>query len=316
MAHFEQALTHYETALVNFSRLGRTRRSAFCLISIGNIHLMHNRFVQALSYFRQAEAHAKNGGYQDALIWSLNSIAHMYLFMGDLEMAHALSQKALALCELIGFDSGASTGLIIQGYIHLLNGELDQAEVDYKRAWSINQAMGQTLRMADAQCCLGYVCLQRGEAERAVMHFKQAEAMCGNFYSGRAIEARSHQAVAHLALRQLAEALNCSHHAVVWLNSHEYNMHAPQRVYFNQYQVLLAQGEVEEAQDALVKAHTIVRLQASNVAKIYAAPVDHELIRERFLNRLPWNREIMSVWDSLPLANSVTVLRSLHGYPG
>jgi tetratricopeptide (TPR) repeat protein len=231
-------------------------------------------------------------------------------------MAQTLSQKALELCDLIGFDSGASTGLIIQGYIHMLNGELDQAQTDYERAWSINQGMGQTLRMADAQCCLGYLCLQRGEAERAVTHFKQAEAMCGNFYSGRAIEARSHQAVAHLALRQLAEALNCSHHAVVWLNSHEHNMLAPQRVYFNQYQVLLAQGEVEEAQDALVKAHTLVRSQANNVTKIYPALVDHELIRECFLTRLPWNREIMSVWDSLPISNSVTVLRSLHGYPG
>ncbi|HEX5691378.1 MAG TPA: tetratricopeptide repeat protein, partial [Roseiflexaceae bacterium] len=316
MANFEQALAHYETALVTFSRLQQTRRAAFCLISIGNIHLMHNQFAQALGHFRQAEAYAKAGGYQDALIWSLNSIAHMYLFLGDLEVAQSLSQRALELCDLIAFDSGASTGLLTQGYVRMLNGELAQAEENFERAWSINQAMGQTLRMADAQCCLGYLSMLRGEPEQAAIYFTQAEALCGNFYSGRAIEARSYLAMAHLALRHMADAVNCSHHAVVWLNSHEHNMFAPQRVYFNQYQVLLANGELEEAQNALVMAHTIVQSQALNLSKIYPTTGGRDLPRERFLNRLPWNREIMSVWDNLPLSTSVTVLRSLHGYPG
>jgi hypothetical protein len=87
-------------------------------------------------------------------------------------------------------------------------------------------------------------------------------------------------------------------------------------VYFNQYQVLLAQGEIEEAQDALVKAHTIVLTQANKLAEVYPAMVDYDRIYERFLTRLPWNREIMTVWDRLPLSTSVTILRSLHGYPG
>lgn len=316
MANFEQALTHYKAALINFSRLDQTRRAAFCLISVGNIHVMHNRFAQALAHFKQAETYAKTGGYPDALIWSLNSMAQMYLFLGDLEEAQAISQEALTLCDMIGFDSGASTGLVIQGYIQMLNGQLEQAQEHYERAWAINQATGQTLRMADVQCCLGYLCLLGAKAERAVAHFQQAELLCGNFYFGRAIEARSHRAVAHLALTQLAEALNCSHHAVVWLSGREHNMYAPQRVYFNQYQVLLAHGEMEEAQDALVKAHTIVLTQANKLAEVYPAIVNHDRICERFLTRLPWNREIMAVWDRLPLSTSVTVLRSLHGYPG
>jgi predicted ATPase/DNA-binding SARP family transcriptional activator len=316
MANFEQALTHYKAALVNFSRLEQTRRAAFCLISLGNIHVMHNRFAQALAHFKQAETYAKTGGYPDALIWSLNSMAQMYLFLGDLEQAQAISQEALTLCEMIGFDSGASTGLVIQGFIQMLNGGLEQAQEHYERAWAINQAMGQTLRMADVQCCLGYLCLLDAKAERAVAHFQHAEALCGNFYFGRAIEARSYRAVAHLALKQWAEALNCSYHAVAWLRGREHNMYAPQRVYFNQYQVFLAQGEIEEAQEALVKAHTIVLTQANKLAEIYPVMANRDRICEQFLTRLPWNREIMTVWDRLPLSTSVTVLRSLHGYPG
>ncbi|NNJ12732.1 AAA family ATPase [Chloroflexales bacterium ZM16-3] len=316
MANFEQALSHYEAALISFSHLEQTRLAAFCLIRMGTIHLLHNRYAQAQTHFCQAKSYAETRGYQDALIWSYNAIAQMHLFLGGLEEAQRLSQEALALCELIGFDSGASTGLQIQGYIHMLGGRLAQAQAQYERAWAINQGMGQTLRMADVQCCMGNLCLLRGEAERAITHYKQAEALCGSYYSGRAIEARSQRAMAHLALRQLAEALHCSAHAVIWLSRYEQNMLAPQRVYLNQYHVLLAQGEMEEAQDALVHAYTIVQAQARGLAELYAARTDYALIRERFLSDLPWNREIMEIWESLPLSSSVTVLRSLHGYPG
>ncbi|GAB4431869.1 MAG: hypothetical protein OHK0015_18790 [Chloroflexi bacterium OHK40] len=315
MANFEQALSHYEAALRNFSRLEQTRLAAFCLISMGNIHLLHNRYTQAMTHFSQAKAYAEARGYQDALIWSYNAMAQLYLFIGGLEEAAQLSQQALRLCELIGFDSGASTGLVIQGYLNLLEDRLDQAQALLERAWEINQEMGQTLRMADVQCCLGLLCLQRGEPEHALSHLKQAEALCGSSYSGRAIEARSHRAMAHLALRQLTEALHCSAHAVIWLSRHEQNMLAPQRVYLNQYYVLLAQGEMEEAQDALVKAYTIVQIQAKHIAEVHT-PVNTRPLHERFLTGLPWNREIMAIWESLPLSTSVAVLRSLHGYPG
>jgi hypothetical protein len=45
-------------------------------------------------------------------------------------------------------------------------------------------------------------------------------------------------------------------------------------------------------------------------------PVNTRPLHERFLTGLPWNREIMAIWESLPLSTSVAVLRSLHGYPG
>jgi predicted ATPase/DNA-binding SARP family transcriptional activator len=316
MAHFEQALAHYEQALINFSRLEQTRQAAFCLISIGTIHQAHERFGEAMANYERAQGYARGGRYQDALIWSLNAMSQLHLFLGGFEEAHALSGKALALCELIGFDSGASTGLLIQGYLHMFGGRLEQAQEHFERAWAINEEMGQTLRMADVQCCLGYLGLLRGEAEGAVAHFKQAEALCGHFYSGRAIEARSQRAVAHLALGQAAEALNCSHHAVVWLSGREPTLFAPQRVYFNQYQVLRAQGEVEEAQDALAKAHTIVQLQAERLAEVYPELVDQEMLRERFLSRLPWNRDIAAACEQQALDSCLSLPRLLQNYVG
>jgi tetratricopeptide (TPR) repeat protein len=315
MANHEQALSHYEAARQKFSQLDEIRQVAFCLIGMGKIHLLNNRFGQALSHFEQAGNYAKGGGHQDALIWAFNATAQMYLFLGNLEGAYAVSQKALTLCDQTGFDSGASAGLIIQGYVNMLTGNLGQAQKQFERAWGINRDMGQNLKMADAQCCLGHLSLLRHEDYQALTCFQQAEELCGNFYYSRAIEARSFRAMAYLNLGQFKEALNCSHHAVVWLIGREHVMYAPQRVYWNQFQVL-KEWQPEEAQEALVKAHRIVANQLDNLLEAYPTNVDNDLVKDQFLTRLPWNQDIVTMWDMLPLSSSHVALHLLHGYPG
>jgi len=315
MANHQEALMHYEAARQKFSQLQKPRQVAFCLIGMGKIHLLNNRFAQALSHFEQAGNNAQAGGHQDAMIWSFNAIARMHLFLGNLAGAYSVSQKALTLCDQTGFDSGASAGLIIQGYVNMLNGNLGQAQKQFERAWVINRDMGQSLRMADAQCCLGHLGLLRNEGYRALAYFQQAEELCGNFYYSRAIEARSFRAIAYLTLGQFKEALNCSHHAVVWLIGRDHVMYAPQRIYWNQFQVL-KEWQPEEAQEALVKAHRIVTNQLDNLLEAYPTNFDNDLIKEQFLARLPWNQEIMTMWDMLPLSNSHVALHLLHGYPG
>ena len=316
MALHSEALTNYNAALNKFAQAKQMRPIAFCLIGMGKIHLFNHRFGQALSHFEEAARDAQAAGYQDALIGALNATATMYLFLGNLEGALASSQKVLTLCEKIGFDSGAAVGLVTQGYVQMLLGNLPQARTHFERAWAINLGMDQSLRMADVQCCLGHLCLLEQAYAQALAHFKRAETFCGNFYYGRAIEARSYRAIAHLALGEWKEALVCSHHAVVWLIGREHAMLAPQRIYWNQYQVLLAQGEPEEAQEALVKAHRVVVNQLDNLAGAYPTAVDNTLLREQFYTRLPWNEEIMTMWDMLPLSNSHVALHFLHGYPG
>ena len=79
---------------------------------------------------------------------------------------------------------------------------------------------------------------------------------------------------------------------------------------------MLAQSESEEAQEALVKAHRVVADQLENLAGAYPTSVDNVWIREQFLTRLPWNQDIVTIWDMLPITNSHVALHFLHGYPG
>ncbi|MCB9102337.1 MAG: AAA family ATPase, partial [Anaerolineales bacterium] len=115
IGQYEQALEHYEAALEKFSRIGRTRQAAFCLINMGGTHLMNNRFNQALLGFKEAERYARAGTHQDALIWSMIGVAYSCLMFGSLEKAQVINQEALDLCDRTGFQRAMSAGLIIQG---------------------------------------------------------------------------------------------------------------------------------------------------------------------------------------------------------
>jgi hypothetical protein len=70
----------------------------------------------------------------------------------------------------------------------------------------------------------------------------------------------------------------------------------------NHYQVLLAWGQVDEAQTALITAHQMVLDQADNLTDINPTTVDHSNLKEQFLTRLPWNRAIIDAWETLPFA--------------
>jgi len=303
IGHYGQALDHYEAALKKFSRLEQTRQAAFCLINMGGTYLMNNRFSQALTCFSEAEQYARAGTHQDALIWSMIGVAYSCVLFGSAEKGQAINQEALDLCEKIGFLRAMSAGLTIQGFLNdVFIGDREQAQAQYERAWTISQEMGQTSRMIDIECCLGYLWLGRSMPEQALTHFERAQSLGENTFNRRIIEAKSYQAMAYLQLGQLDKALEYTHLTIAQLMGRKHGLEAAQRLYLNHYQVLLAWGQVDEAQTALITAHQMVLDQADNLTDINPTTVDHSNLKEQFLTRLPWNRAIIAAWETLPFA--------------
>lgn len=317
MARHQEALVQYEAALNIFTSTDETTREmALCLVGIGRIHMLNNRFGQALAHFERASNLAKMGGHQDALIQALNGTASLYLLLGGFEGAVAASQNALNLCEYLGFDSAAAVGLTNLAQVNMLLGNLVKAEGQLDRAWGIAQNGQQTLRMAEVQCVLGHLNLHKGRPELALDYFKLAETLCNGFNHSIAIESRSYRAIALMSLSEFREARVSSHHAIVWMIGREHTLPAPQRIHWNQYQVLLAEGEAVEAQQALVTAFGHVETQMKRLSEAYPSSMNVDEIEHLYLSRLKWNQEIITEWDMLPIANSRVALHRVHGYPG
>lgn len=303
IGHYEQALEHYEAALKKFSYLEQTRQAAFCLINMGGTHLMNNRFNQALACFKEAEQFARAGMHQDALIWSMIGVAYSCLIFGSLEKAQAIDQEALDLCDRTGFQRAMSVGLIIQGYLnHIFKGDWEQAQAQYERAGTISQEMGQTSRLVDIECCLGQLYLGRSQPAQALTHFEQAQALGENTFHRRIIETKSYQAVAYLQLGQLDQALQYTYQAIAQLMGRKHGLEAAQRLYLNHYQILLAWGHIDEAQAALITAHQMVLDQTNHLTTIDPLIVAQAGLKEQFMTRPPWNREIIAAWETLPFS--------------
>ena len=155
--------------------------------------------------------------------------------------------------------------------------------------------------MADIQCYVGHLYLAQAEPQQALAHFEQAQRLCGPIALHRAIEALSYQAVAYLALGQIEPALDCSGQAIDWLLKRKGGLEAAQRVYLNHYRVLLTSGLAAQAQAALATAHKMVLAQAAELAPAFLAAESTDMVRERFLTHLPWNREIMATAERVLL---------------
>jgi tetratricopeptide (TPR) repeat protein len=303
VGHYGQALDHYQAALRKFSRLEQTRQAAFCLINMGGTHLMNNRFSQALTCFSEAGQYARAGRHQDALIWSMIGVAYSCVLFGSVEKGQAINQEALDSCEKTGFLRAMSAGLTIRGFLNdLFLGDPEQAQANYERAGIISQEMDQTPRLIDIECCLGHLWLGRRQPQPALTHFERAQSLGANTFNRRIIEAKSFQAVAYLQLGQLDKALAHTHQAIAQLLGRQHGLEAAQRLYLNHYQILLAWGQVDEAQTALITAHQMVLDQAGNLADVNPTIVNHADLKTQFLTRLPWNREIIAAWETLPFA--------------
>ena len=308
MGNHEDAAKNYEKAIGHFTALDQTPQLVLSLIGQGTIHMLNNRYGQALATLENASTRARKDGCQDVLVSALYAVAELSLYLGNLDGALNVSQNALTICKQYGLNSELSPGLVTQANVHLLNDDLEMAEQLLDRAWEITRESGKNLRMADVQCSLGHLRMAQRQYKLALQHFDKTEDLSGSFYHGRAIEARSFRAIAHLRLDELNEALVASHHAMVWLGGREHVLHAPQRICWNQHVVMLAHWEAVEAQEALVKGFRLLRSQLETIGEAYPESVSESEIRTRFLTNLPWNNEINTMWEMLPLTNSHSAL--------
>lgn len=294
-ARFDQALAHYELALIGEAQWKHPYEAAFCLIKISKTYLMTNRISRAFTCLKEAIAYARAGPYPDLLVWSLLETIRVYLFIGDLDKARDTCRDVLDLCTKIGFRLAIPVDLGLESYINTLTNRLDQAQEKGERAWTMAQEMGDRQIMAEIQGYLGHFHLANEEPDQALTHFEQVQALSNEVSSSRTVEALSYQAVAHLALAQFDQAVTCSHQAINRLVKRQNNVEAAQRIYLNHYKIMKATQQMAQAQVVLTQAREMMRRQSTEISLDDLSPLSLSPIREMFFTYLPWNREIVAL---------------------
>ncbi|MDX1520115.1 MAG: AAA family ATPase, partial [Anaerolineae bacterium] len=295
---FDQALTHYELAMVGEALWKHPYEAAFCLIKIGKNYLMTNRFSRAYTCLQEAVAYAKAGPYPDLLIWSLIEVARVYLFAGNLDKAAETCQTALNLSHEIGFRLAIPSDLGLASYISTLRNDLEQAYTKGEQAREIAQEIGDEQIMAEVLCHLGHFHLANEDPDQALLNFEQAQKLSDGVSASRTIEALSYKALAYLAAEQPEQALSYSNQAIDRLTQRQNNVEAGQRIYLNHYRILRSMKQMAQAQVVLSQAHNLIVEQSTKLYLDDSTTSSLEAIQEDFISKLPWNREIIALTDN------------------
>jgi tetratricopeptide (TPR) repeat protein len=192
----------------------------------------------------------------------------------------------LMLSREIGDEAAQAYMLYNLGLVMCDQGDPAMAERLLSEGLAITQAQSDKYLASAFHGSLGAVSLQRGQFERAIQCANVALAMRRELALHlRAADDLSTSALAHLALGNHSEALDCAQQALSILNEcRGEGPEFPQRDYFICYQVLQGNGLIEAARDALQSAYRLVMARADKIAD--------PALRQSFLGSVPINRDI------------------------
>jgi len=289
--YYQQALKHYEAALINFSQAGETQQAAHSLLNIADTYLITNQYQPALSCLDEAIAYAQAGRHIDLQLRALLALTRTYLFFGNFEAAYPKSEAVVAL----GNDNQSQLALVqgrgIQAYLHLLKEEIDLARTRLTEALSIASKLEHPEAMANLQQYWGLLHLAEKKPQSALNAFEDGQKVAQKV--SQTIELLSFKSRAYLALEQFEQALSCSQQAVAKLTTRNNAIIAAQRVYLNHFHVLTENGQNPAAHTTLETAYQLVTAQSNTISAVNSSSA-----RERFLTNLPWNRDILALYKT------------------
>jgi tetratricopeptide (TPR) repeat protein len=169
-------------------------------------------------------------------------------------------------------------------------GHLSEAAQALEQGLALVQAQNNREQAAFFFSYLGTVSLQAGEWAKSIERASLALSLRRELgLRLRTPDDLATLATAHLALGQLAQALDCVDQALVILNECQgQGPEFPQRDYFACYQVLQAGGQAPAAREALQAAHWLVKARADKITALD--------LRQSFLEQVPINRRITQEW--------------------
>jgi adenylate cyclase len=285
--HFAEAQAYHRRALETRRAIGDRAGEGTSLLNLAQSTRDAGDYGQALLYLSEALAIGQTIGDRWGEANVRNDLGVLHLLVGDWPTAQMHFHHGLELCKEIGDRAGQAYVLCNLGQTLRDTGDLDAAEELLTDSLVLAQEQDDKHLAALCLSHLGMVSLRAGRLDQAMER------------AGAALAARSELGLPLWATADLATLAAASLASGNTDNALEYARQAlttldgcggagpefPQRDYFVCYEVLSATGQAEAARSALQSAHTLV------IAK--AEKITDPALRQSFLERVPFNREIV-----------------------
>lgn len=266
-----------------------------CLTLFGVVDNDLGYFAESEAYYLQALDRAHETGWRFAETYILVNIGGNKFETGDFEEGGAYLERALAIAEETGDLRTQANSLDTLGLIAHYQGQLETGMQYYDRAGHILATIDNKRELGYVLTHVGYLAIELGRYDRAradlirALRLRQqlgSEALTLDTLAGLAFLAMS--------IGQLEEAVSTAEtiYSAIAENGTE-GIELPILVILICYQILYQAGKQDPSRRRLA-ARLLEKGNALLEERLRRLP--DEATRQRFLRRLPYNRQLRDLW--------------------
>jgi len=332
---FPAAQDYYEQARTIFHEVGDRRNESRNFNSLGNLARDLGDYTSAQDYFEKSLAIDRALGDRHGESWGLNNLGVVAVEQGNFPAAKDYYQQALEIFRAISDRRGESGALGNLGALAGNQGEYQSAHDYFEQTLFIARQIGARRAESQALFNLGVVAAEQEDFPAARDYYEQALVIFREIDNRRGeAEVLTRLGDALMGLHQRDEA-QAAFQGAVEMRETLGQLHLEMESRAGLARLALAQGEIGEAQTQVARIHEYldagntldgteaplrilltcyqvfyacqdpraqeILVAAHNQLQEQVAKLTNETARRSFLENVPWNREILRLWEKREL---------------
>jgi tetratricopeptide (TPR) repeat protein len=290
-SQYELARQHLDLALNDFQAIGDQRMVGLTLRSLGMIAADLYDLIVWQDFSEQALSIASQIGDRSAEAEAINHLGVIFNKLGAYPTARKYLSQYLAIAQEIGSKNQERMALLNLGNVATTLKEYSIAQDYHERSLVISQATGNILGEGRAITRLGDALAGQEKWDDSAQVYLQAMELFEQFGAEWGI-ALSRSGLARVALAQgdVEEALTFVEAILDYLEEGKGlgELQSPSELHLVCVQVLQAAGD-PRAREVLERGFTELQERAEKITD--------EALRLSFLENVPWNRELVKLWE-------------------
>lgn len=269
--HYEESIATYERALAMLNGLGEHAKTGAILNNMAIAYANEGKLDRAAQLYREAKTHFEQTGDKNNASTALTNIADIFFLQGNLPAAEKVYQQSL---ELIVASDRAEPGYAFtrMADLELTEGKLKEAKLHAQQAVeSMRPSQGAYQYLSGAIIELGDILEQEGDLAGARTQFQQSMALRQQVGAADLVaENQVELAVLSIEEGHAEQAEGLLKSAIPEFEKEKADPDAAS-AYTHLSRVLLLQGKVDEARQAVDRAIQLSRATSSPAVKIPAS---------------------------------------------
>lgn len=289
---FSAASDKLETAVSLFLQMEDQRGVIRCKNMLGLIETAKGDFQTALAYQAAALKLCRSIDWPYGTSRMLLHLGNCYFELGEFEQCRELHHEALAISKMIGDHEAEVLCLDSIGLCHQSEFDYKEAKRYFSEALSIAEATENLRFQAFLKTHLGALHTDTEAIEEAIKFLYEAQSLRNkvNDEQGK-IDTDAALAWLDLARGDLVYAAERAREVIFWLEQHgPAGVESPLLVYWKCFYILDASGNLDEANEVLDHAHTLLQQRLQRIEDMTQ--------RHAFINRIDHHKKIEKTWRS------------------